>query len=275
MKIILAGSPEISVPAFEKILQNKNFEVVAVITNPDRKSGRGMKLNQTPVASLAQKYSIKTYKPNKISDIYLELKDIKFDLLLSFAFGQYIPSTILSLGTHKPLNIHGSLLPKYRGAAPIHYAILNGDKEIGITLMEMVKEMDAGDMYFSAKIEINEFTTTGDGFKIISKLAESNIINWLENLKDASPEVQGIDFSLSPKISKQEAKIKTHDTMENNLRKIRGMSPFPGAYIQYDKRIKIFDASFEYVKNSIEIICSDGSLFATKYQMESKKIITL
>ena len=137
MKIILAGSPEISVPAFKEII--KNFEVVAIITNPDRKSGRGMRMKQTPVASLAEENSILTFKPNKISEIYLKLQNMEFDLLLSFAFGQYIPEKILSLGKNKPLNIHGSLLPKYRGAAPIHYAILKGDKKIGITLWRWLK----------------------------------------------------------------------------------------------------------------------------------------
>ncbi|MCK5867193.1 MAG: methionyl-tRNA formyltransferase [Mycoplasmataceae bacterium] len=273
MKIILAGSPEISVPAFEEVI--KNFEVVAVITNPDRKSGRGMKLNETPVSKLANDHSIKVFKPNKISEIYSELKDIQFDLLLSFAFGQYIPGNILSLGTHKPLNIHGSLLPKYRGAAPIHYAILNGDKEIGITLMEMVKEMDAGDMYFKASNNIDESTTVGDGFKIISKLAQDNIVEWISSLNIANPQKQGEDFSLSPKIDKNEAELKSKDSMMINLRKIRGMNPFPGAFIKKEKRIKIFDATFDNIDKSVEIICSDGTLYATKYQVESKKITTL
>ena len=273
MKIILAGTPDITIPAFRKIINE--FDVVAIVTNPDRKSGRGMKLNQSAVAKLAAKFYIKVFKPNKISEIYDELKTIEFDLLLSFAFGQLIPDNILALGTMKPLNIHGSLLPKYRGSAPIHHAILNGDKEIGITLMEMIKKMDAGNMYFKASTKINEFTTVGDGFKIVSELAEKNIIEWLYNAKSIDPEPQGENFTLAPKITKASAQLLENDSIETNLRKIRGMNPFPGAFVIKDKRIKIFDASINKKTNSVEIICTNGLLYANVFQEESKKITIL
>ena len=174
MKIVLAGSPEISVQAFENIINN--FHVVAIVTQPDKPRGRGMKTSPTPVAILGAKHNIKVFKPHKIGQIKDDLVALDFDLFLSFAFGQYVPSSILNLGTYKPLNIHGSLLPKYRGAAPIHYAILNQDQEIGITLMEMTKEMDAGNMLFKASAKIESHTTTGQAFDIISDLAADNIV---------------------------------------------------------------------------------------------------
>ena len=272
MKIVLAGSPQISVATFEKVINN--FDVVAIVTQPDRPKGRGMKKIETPVAALGFKYGIKTFKPEKISSIYEELKKIDFDLFLTFAFGQWVPTKILELGKFKPMNIHGSLLPKYRGAAPIHYAILNGDKEIGITLMEMVKEMDAGDMYFKASHKINESITTGKAFDIIDELAQKNIIKWINLIEkgELSPEKQSENFTLSPKIEKSFSELKSDITIKQAMRKIKGLNPFPGAFIRINgKRLKIFNASVNSIPNAIEIDFKDGKLFIEEYQWEGKK----
>ena len=276
MKIVLAGSPSISVKAFEEVI--KNFDVVAVVTQPDRKKGRGMKMQQTEVADLADKYGITTFKPNKVSEIFEDLKALEFDLFLTFAFGQFIPTKVLNLGKFKPMNIHGSLLPKYRGAAPIHYAILNGDSEIGITLMEMVKEMDAGDMYFKASRNIDETTTTGEGFEIISELAAENIVEWVRLIEkgEVNPQPQGDDFTLSPKIEKSYAELKLSLTTEEAMRKIKGLNPFPGAFIMIEnKRLKVFNASKDEVPNSIKLEFSNGNLYATEFQREGKKRVVL
>ena len=272
MKIVLAGSPQISVKAFEEVI--KNFEVVAVVTQPDKPKGRGMQMQETEVAALARKYNIRTFKPEKISLIKEELSELGFDLFLTFAFGQYIPSSILELGKYKPLNIHGSLLPKYRGAAPIHYAILNGDKEIGITLMEMVKQMDAGDMYFKAAKEINEDTTTGEAFEIVSDLASENIVSWIKQVetKSVTPIPQGDNFSLSPKIDKTFAELTSELSIYEFERKVKGLNPFPGAFFIKDGiRIKVFNLSKSHISNSLEFKCSNGIVYITEYQFEGKK----
>ena len=276
MKIILAGSPEISVKAFEKIINN--FNVIAIITQPDRPKGRGMKIIETPVSKLAFKYNIKIFKPNKIIEIQNELKKLNYDLFISFAFGQWIPTQILSLGKFRPLNIHGSLLPKYRGAAPIHYAILNNDKEIGITLIEMIKEMDAGDMYFKASKIIDNKTNTKDAFKIISKLAEDNIVNWINLIKEGKyiKEKQLNNFSLAPKITKKMGELTNDLTKEEALRKILALNPFPGAYkFINNKRIKIFNAIKQKNDNMIKLEFINGCLYADEYQYESKKKIKI
>lgn len=276
MKIVLAGSPQISVKAFENIINN--FEVVAIVTQPDRPKGRGMNMVETPVSELGKKYGIKTFKPEKISSIYDELSSLDYDLFLSFAFGQWIPTKVLALGKFKPLNIHGSLLPKYRGAAPIHYAILNGDKEIGITLMEMIKEMDAGDMFFNVSQSIDEHTTTGEAFEIIENLAANNIVEWLNKVEagNVNPVKQPDNFTLSPKILKSEAELKNDLTTYEAMRKIKGLNPFPGAFTFIEtKRVKIFNASKNNLPNSIELIFKDGSLYATEYQYEGKKRIKI
>ena len=277
MKILLAGSPAISVNAFEEVINN--FNVVAIITQPDRKQGRGMKLTQTQVATLAEKYGIKIFKPEKISDIKEELRQLNFDLLLSFAYGQWIPTSILSMGKYKPLNIHGSLLPKYRGAAPIHYAILNGDREIGITLIEMISEMDAGDMYFKASVKIDDTTTTGDAFEIIDKLATNHIVGWLNKIKENKirPIKQGDNFTLSPKIRKSFGMLTPNLSSKEIIRKIRGLNPYPGAFIVNSdgKRIKVFDVSKENKSNSIKVKCSDAPLYAIEFQREGKKKVKI
>lgn len=272
MKIVLAGSPEISVEAFEKVINN--FEVVAVVTQPDKPKGRGMQLQATPVAELALKYNIKTFKPEKISQIKDELASLEYDLFLTFAFGQYIPQSILSQGKYKPLNIHGSLLPKYRGAAPIHYAILNGDKEIGITLMEMVKEMDAGDMFFKASKEISKDTTTGEAFEIVSKLASENIVEWIQKVakNEVNPIKQDDSFTLSPKIDKAFGELNSSLSIYELDRKIKGLNPFPGTfYFINNERVKVFGYTLEKTINSLEFKCSDGIVYFNEYQFEGKK----
>ena len=276
MKIVLAGSPQISIAAFERVI--KDFDVVAIITQPDRKQGRGMKLKETAVATLGSKHGIKTFKVEKIGTITEELRALNFDMLLTFAFGQWIPTKILELGKFKPVNIHGSLLPKYRGAAPIHHAILNGDEEMGITLIEMIKEMDAGDMFFKASEKITSSTNTGDGFDIVSKLAEENISEWIRKIEnnDTNPVVQSNDFTIAPKIEKSFCELVSELTMEEATRKIMGLSPFPGAFIFIDsKRLKVFNVSDTKVNNAVEIKFSDGSLFAFDFQWEGKKRINI
>lgn len=276
MKIVLAGSPSISVNTFEEVI--KNFNVVAIVTQPDRPQGRGMKMQKTPVAELGEKYNIKIFKPEKIGDIFEQLKELDFDLLLSFAFGQFIPPRILELGKYKPLNIHGSILPKYRGAAPIQHAILNGDNEIGITLMEMIKEMDAGDIYATAKIQIDSSTNTSDAFKIVSELAEKNIVTWLKKYEQniLIPIPQGNKFTLSPKLSKEFCLIDNSLTKKQTIRKIKALAYSPGAFCFHEnKRLKIFDASEKSLQGSIPINCLDGNIYATEYQYEGKKIVKL
>lgn len=271
MKIVLAGSPEISIKAFEQVINN--FEVLAIVTQPDRPKGRGMKMVETPVSALGKKHGIKVFKPEKIKDITKELLDLNFDMFLTFAYGQWVPDEILNFGKYKATNIHGSLLPKYRGAAPIHYAILNGDKEIGITFMQMITQMDAGNMYFKASVPINENTTTGEGFEIISKLAADNIVNWLKLMEQGKYESipQGENFSLSPKIEKSFAELKSDLTIHEATRKVRGLNPFPGAFIIINnKRLKVFNVSKTQVDNSIELKFKDGKIFTVDYQWEGK-----
>ncbi|WP_029513701.1 methionyl-tRNA formyltransferase [Mycoplasmopsis primatum] len=273
MKILLAGTPDFAVPIFEKIINN--FNVVGIVSQPDRPSIRGHKIVETPVKLLAQKYNIPCYQPEKIGEIADELKKLDYDYLITAAFGQYIPTSVLNIAKKLNLNIHASLLPKYRGAAPIQHALLNNDDETGICLMEMVKQMDAGDIFAKIKINIDEKDTASSLFSKLSILASNNIVNWLVDIDKGllKREIQNEDLvTLSPKLNKEDALISSELTCAEAINKIRAFEMNPGAYIILNnKRVKIYFAYMRPVKNAIEIHLKDGIIYATDYNIEGKK----
>ncbi|VEU70922.1 methionyl-tRNA formyltransferase [Mycoplasmopsis glycophila] len=278
MKIILAGTPNFAVSIFEEVI--KNFNVVAIISQPDRPANRGYKLEPTPTKLLAQKYNIPLFQPNKIGDIAEEIKKLDCDLLLTCAFGQFIPQRVLDLPKKAALNIHGSLLPKYRGAAPIQYSLLNGDQETGISLMYMELKMDAGDVIKVAKLPIEKNDTSDTLFTKLSQLATENITNWLHEFNDGDFQRIKQDESLvilSPKLNKEDALLDSSLTKRQAFNKIRAFSSNPGAYVYLNgKRVKIYYATLELEKpNSLVLEFSDGKLYAIDYQFESKKRVKL
>lgn len=277
IKVILAGTPEFSVPIFEEVI--KNFEVVAIISQPDKPANRGYKLIPTPTKVLAEKYNIKCYQPNKISEIYDELAQLDFDFLLTAAFGQYIPEKILNLPKRAALNIHGSLLPKYRGAAPIQHSLLNGDKKTGINLIYMVKEMDAGNILKSSEIEIVEEDTSDILFNKLSILSAQNITKWLKEIYENNFNEIVQDASqviLAPKLTKEEAQIDLSENSDQVINKIKAYSSNPGAYTFINnKRVKLFNATTKEVKNAIQLSCRDKNIYIYDYQYESKKRVNL
>lgn len=277
IKVVLAGTPEFSVPIFEEVI--KNFEVVAIISQPDKPANRGYKLIPTPTKVLAEKYNIKCYQPNKISEIYDELAQLDFDFLLTAAFGQYIPEKILNLPKRAALNIHGSLLPKYRGAAPIQHSLLNGDKKTGINLIYMVKEMDAGNILKSSEIEIVEDDTSDSLFNKLSILSAQNITKWLKEIHENNFNEIVQDASqviLAPKLTKEEAQIDLSQNSDQVINKIKAYSSNPGAYTFINnKRVKLFNATTKKIKNAIQLSCRDKNIYIYDYQYESKKRVNL
>ncbi|MCU4706723.1 methionyl-tRNA formyltransferase [Mycoplasma sp. CSL7503-lung] len=278
MKIVLAGTPNFSVPIFEKIINN--FNVVAIVSQPDKPNKRGNLVTPTPTKLLANKYNIKLFQPIKIKDIEQDLKSLDYDVFLTCAFGQYIPESILKIAKLGSINIHGSLLPKYRGAAPIQYSLLNGDKETGISLIYMSKIMDAGDIIFKAKIDISELDTSDTLFEKISLLAQEQIVDWLVKFEknDFVAEKQDDNLViLSPKLLKEDAHLDSSLTAEDAFNKIRSFSSNPGAYILINgRRVKIFYAhKSKKHNNSLILKFKNGNLYATDYQFESKKRVNL
>ena len=286
MKILLAGTPDLSIPTFEKIIQN--FEVVALITQPDKPVGRKKIITPPPAYFLAKKYNIKIFQPEKISNIYEQLKQIDFDIFLTMAYGQIIPQKILDLSKIGSFNIHASLLPKYRGASPIQYCLINGELETGITLMEMIEKMDAGDILFQTKLKIEENDNFDSLLEKISLITSQNIVDWLLKIKQndfKKIKQNELEVTFAPKITKDDEILKL-DTIEKTLNKIRGLSSNPGAYLilntnqeQYKnlngKRVKIYKAQKIFLKNALEIKCSDGIVYASKFQFEGKNKISI
>ena len=276
IKVLLAGTPVFSVAIFEEII--KNFEVVGIITQPDKKSGRGMKLISSPVKDLAVEHNIKLFQANKIGELFDELALLEFDIFLTAAFGQLIPDNILALPKKGSINVHGSLLPKYRGAAPIQHSILNGDKETGISLIYMIKQMDAGDVIFTTTIPISEQDSSDDMFNKLSLNATEHITNWLNKFYDGDFKAikQNIDeITFASKLNKEDGLL-IKDYSEKMINKIRAYNSNPGAYLFInDKRVKIFKATKTENKAYLKIETLDGFIYASKYQFEGKKIIQL
>ena len=241
------GTPTFSVPILQALINNETLEVVAVLSQPDRKVGRKQTLTAPPVKQLAVEHGIPVYQPEKLSgsDEMKELLELDSDLIITAAYGQYVPTKLLNAPTHRAINVHASLLPKFRGAAPIHYAVLTGEAETGVTIMYMEKEMDAGDIISQREIEITDEDDTGILFDKLSLLGRDLLIDTLpaifvgdnDSIKQNEEEV-----SFSPMISKEQEKIIWTRTAREIFNHVRALRPTPGAYsLLEDERFKIWD----------------------------------
>ncbi|WP_373435570.1 methionyl-tRNA formyltransferase [Metamycoplasma equirhinis] len=275
IRVILAGTGKFSAEIFEAIIKDSDFEVLSLISQPNRKMDRNKNILTTEVFNLAQKYNIEIFQPLKISEIYDELAKKEFDFFITASFGQFIPSSILKLPKILPLNVHGSLLEKYRGAAPIQYALLNNDIKTGLTLIEMTSKMDAGDMLFKTEININENDTALEIFDKLAKTGADNICKWIKQIfvgdfvriKQDESKVM-----LAPKILNDEAELFFSLTKKEALSKIRAFNDQPGAFILYnEKRLKIFRATNMKISTPISLNFADGKLYLIEYQFEGKK----
>ena len=244
LNIIFMGTPDFAKESLEAIY-NAGHNIIAVITNPDRPKGRGMKLIASPVKEFAIEKNIQVLQPEKIKEIKDTLVQLKPDLFCVVAYGKILPKDILEIPKLGSINVHGSLLPKYRGAAPIQWAVINGDKQTGITTMYMDEGMDTGDIILKQELEISENETTGELWNRLSKIGGELLVKTLEKIEDGTaPRIkQAPEFTLAPMLSKEIAKIdwKNKTAIEiKNL--IRGLNPILGAYTTYKgKKIKIWN----------------------------------
>lgn len=275
IKLVLAGTAKFSADIFISLIKNSDFEIKAIISQPNKALDRSKNVIETDVAKLAQNNNIKLFQPNKINEIYNELKNIEYDFLITAAFGQYIPTNILNLAKKASINVHGSLLEKYRGAAPIQHALLNNEKETGISLIYMIEKMDAGDIIFSKQINIEKDDTAIEIYDKLAKITNENLPNWIRLIysnqilaKKQNDKVA----TFAPKIKNEDAKIFLSDTKEKALSKIKAFNDQPGAFIIFNnKRLKIFRASFDKRKTPLFLDFSNGKLYLTEYQFEGKK----
>lgn len=246
MKIIFMGTPDFAKESLEAIY-NAKYEILAVVTNPDRPKGRGMKMVASPVKEFAIEKNIKLFQPEQVRDnteFIEQIKALKPDVICVVAYGKILPQEIIDIPAKGCINVHGSLLPKYRGAAPIQWAVLNGDKTTGITTMYMDKGMDTGDMILKEEVQIGEDETTGELWDRLSKIGGELLVKTLKQIEagTAPREKQGEDFTMAPMLDKEMSKIDWENkTAEEIKNLVRGLNPIMGAYTFLNgKKIKFW-----------------------------------
>ena len=246
LKIVFMGTPDFARDSLEAIY-NAGYEIPAVVTVPDKPKGRGMKLIPCEVKEYAIENNIKVYQPEKLRDneeIVKILKDTNPDVICVVAYGKIIPKEILEIPKYGCVNVHPSLLPKYRGSAPIQWAILNGDKETGVTTMYLDEGMDSGDIILQTETKINKDETSGELWNRLSKIGAELLVETLERIenKTAPRTKQGNEFTLAPMLEKSQAKIDWENKTAQEIKNlVRGLNPIMGAYaILNEKKIKFW-----------------------------------
>jgi len=239
MNIIFMGTPEFAVPTLEKLIENKNIDISLVITQPDRKSGRGRKTTKSPVKVLAEENKIDLFQPENINNLKSIdfIKNIEADYIIVVAYGQILHKEILKHPRKSCINLHASLLPKYRGAAPINWAIINGEKETGVTTMIMEEGLDTGDILKTKKVNINSNMNAGELHDILKDIGGKLLIETIEGIEaqKISPKKQNEAIaSYAPMLNRKTGLINWDNTAENIHNKIRGLYPWPGSYTYYE-----------------------------------------
>lgn len=285
-KLIFMGTPDFAATVLEGLLDDANYDVLAVVTQPDRAVGRKKEIKMTPVKEVALAHNLPVYQPEKMSgsDEMAELMTLGADGIVTAAFGQFLPTKLLD-SVDFAVNVHASLLPKYRGGAPIHYAIINGDKEAGVTIMEMVKKMDAGDMIAKASTPITDEDNVGTMFEKLAVIGRDLLLKTLPDYiaGNIKPEIQDESkATFSPNITSEEELIDWNKSAREVFNHIRGLYPWPVAHTLLDgKRFKIYEASLaegqgqpgqiiEKGKKTLVVATGDGAISLKTVQPAGK-----
>jgi methionyl-tRNA formyltransferase len=287
LKIVFMGTPEFAVPSLDILLKN-GYNVPAVVTVPDKPKGRGLKLEPSDIKKFALANHIPILQPEKMRDetFLNELEKISPDIIVVVAF-RILPREVYTKAKLGAFNLHASLLPKYRGAAPINWAIMNGDNKTGITTFFLEDKVDTGNMIYQEEIEINENDSAGDVHDKLSLLGSSLVLKTVDVIFGGnSPHIQqnNTESSPAPKIFKEHCKINWNKSAEQIHNQIRGLSPYPAAYTGYnDKIVKIYKTiktdiksnkkpgSITASKKELYINCSDYILSVLELQLEGKR----
>jgi methionyl-tRNA formyltransferase len=293
MKIAFMGTPEFAVTVLEGLLNTKH-EVGLVATQPDKAKNRGKKIQYTPVKEKALEHNIKVLQPEKVrenEEFLEELKDYRPDIIVVAAYGQILPKEVLELPKYGCVNVHASLLPRLRGAAPIQRAIIEGDEETGVTIMQMSEGLDTGDMLAKESIKIGtmNYSMLHDALAEIGARLMVHTLDLIEEGK-ISPEPQDDSKSSYAKmVFKQEGKIDFTRQPEAVERLIRGFDPWPGAFCEYEDMVmKLWKAQplcentgkepgtiIEVSARGIKIACGDGALLVSEIQIPGKKRVAV
>lgn len=290
VKIVYMGTPDFAVLPL-RALAESGYEIAAVVTQPDKPKGRGKTLLPTPVKEEAQKHDIPVYQPVKVRDpeFIQVLEEIHPDIIIVAAFGQLIPQVILDLPQFGCINIHASLLPKYRGAAPIQQAVIDGEKESGVTIMRMAAGLDTGDMISKVTVPLAEDETGGSLFDKLAQAGAELLIKTLPSIFDGTavyekqPEESPTPYAAM--ITKQMGLLDFSRSAVELERLVRGMNPWPSAYTYLNgKTLKVWKSKavsgsageapgtiLAADRDGIHVACSDGILILTEVQLEGKK----
>ena len=292
MKIVFMGTPDFAVPSLKKIIDV--FGVEAVFTQPDKPKGRGKKIAYSPVKEVALEHNIKVLQPIKLkNDIEAinYLKELKPDFIIVVAFGQILTKEVLDIPKYGCINLHASLLPMYRGAAPLNWAIIKGEKKSGNTTMLMDVGLDTGDMLLKDEVEITEDMTAGNLHDILMERGADLLIKTIEGLSNGSiiPEKQSEDTFYAKMLNKELALIDWNNTAKDIHNLIRGLNPWPIAYTNYeDKSMKVYESKVlnettnkepgtivNVSKEGIKVATLDGILLIKKIQFPNGKPLTI
>ncbi|WP_315459853.1 methionyl-tRNA formyltransferase [uncultured Streptococcus sp.] len=285
-KLIFMGTPDFSAAVLNGLLDDSNYDVLAVVTQPDRAVGRKKEIKMTPVKEVALAHNLPVYQPEKMSDSeeMAELMTLGADGIVTAAFGQFLPTKLLD-SVDFAVNVHASLLPKYRGGAPIHYAIINGEEEAGVTIMEMVKKMDAGDMIAKASTPITDDDNVGTMFEKLAVIGRDLLLKTLPDYiaGNIKPEPQDESkATFSPNITPEQERIDWNKSARDVFNHIRGLYPWPVAHTLLDgKRFKIYEATLaeghgkpgeiiEKGKKSLVVATGDGAISLKTVQPAGK-----
>ena len=246
LNILFMGTPDFAKESLESIY-NAGYNIIGVVTNPDRPKGRGMKMIASPVKEYAVSKNIPIYQPLKVKnniEFIDEIKALNPDIICVVAYGRILPKEILEIPKYGCINVHGSLLPKYRGAAPIQWAVINGEEKTGITTMYMDVGMDTGDMILKEEVEIGKDETTGELWDRLSKIGGELLVKTIKLIEQgkAPREKQNEDFSMAPMLNKEIAIIDWENKKAIEIKNlVRGLNPIMGAYTFInDKKIKLW-----------------------------------
>ncbi|MBA3662942.1 MAG: methionyl-tRNA formyltransferase [Bacteroidetes bacterium] len=297
MRIVFMGTPEFAVPCLDILLKNA-YDIVGVVTAPDKAAGRGQLLQSSPVKQYALEHGLNILQPERLKGekFIEELKSLNADLQIVVAF-RMLPEAVWNLPSQGTYNLHASLLPKYRGAAPINWAVINGEKESGVTTFKLKHEIDTGNILMNDKVSLTEETTAGELYDILMHKGAELLLKTVKKIEESMLTHEPLSFITqkdyeachAPKIFKETCRINWNKTVEEIYNLVRGLSPYPAAFtelLQEDKcfGLKIFSGTKEITNNSepngslitdnktfLKIKCSKGYFAITELQLQGKK----
>lgn len=292
MNILFMGTPDFAIPSLDII--NKNHNLLGVFTKIDKPNKRGNKIKYVPVKQYALDHNIEIFQPNSVKDIDIidEIKRLNPDLIVVVAYGKILPKELIDIPKYGVINVHSSLLPKYRGAAPIHNAIINGDKETGVSIMYIDEELDSGDIISQAKVDILEEDNLETVHDKLADIGAKTLIKAISDIEAGTADRFVQDHSKATfvyPIKKEDCEIDWFKTKAEIFNFVRGMNPFPTAFtILNDKNFKIYEVvkyDIDYDANPGEIVelikgkgpvikCGDGAVVITKAKPQNKKLLS-